>query len=39
MESVAKEAIKKQLGNATKRKDDEITQMIEITGFIQPMLF
>ena len=38
IESVVKEVIKKQLGNATKRKDDEKTQMTQIIGLIQPML-
>ena len=38
IESVVKEVIKKQLGNATKRKDDEKTQMTQIIGLIQPVL-
>ena len=38
IESDVKEVIKKQLGNATKRKDDEKTQMTQIIGLIQPML-
>ena len=33
-ESVVKEVIKKQLGNASKRKDDERTQMTQITELI-----
>ena len=38
IESDVKEVIKKQLGNAAKRKDDEKTQMMQIIGLIQPML-
>ena len=38
IESDVKEVIKKQLGNAAKRKDDEKTQMMQIIGLIQPVL-
>ena len=38
IENVVKEVIKKQLGDATKRKDDEKTQMTQIIGSIQPMV-
>ena len=38
IESDVKEVIKKQIGNAPKRKDDEKTQMTHIIGLIQPML-
>ena len=31
------EVIKKQVGNATKRKDGEKTQMTQIIGLIQPI--
>ena len=38
IESDVKEVIKKQIGNAPKRKDDEKTQITHIIGLIQPML-
>ena len=38
IESDVKEVIKKQHYNAPKRKDDEKTQMAQITGLMQPML-
>ena len=38
IESDVKEVIKKQLGNTSKRKDDEKIQMRQIIGLIQPML-
>ena len=38
IESDVKEAIKKQLDNAPKRKDDGKTQMAQIIGSIGPML-
>ena len=38
IENVVKEVIKKQLGDATKCKDDEKTQMTQIIGSIQPMV-
>ena len=38
IEGAVKDVIKKQLGNATKRKDDEKPQMTQIIGLIQPML-
>ena len=38
IESDVKEVIKKQLDNASKRKDDKKTQMTQIVGLIQPML-
>ena len=38
IESDVKEAIKKQLDNAPKRKDDGKTQMTQIIGLIRPML-
>ena len=38
IENDVKEVIKKQLDNATKRKDDGKTQMTQIIGLIRPML-
>ena len=38
IESDMKEVIKKQLENASKRKDDEKIQITQIIGLIQPML-
>ena len=37
-ESDVKEVTKKQLENASKRKGDEKTEMMQMAGLIQPML-